>query len=144
MQIYMQAFSTLLPTTAVERPLLSPDPFQGLSLGLSNCRPTSRGHIRIKSADPMQHPEIVANAYATNHDVNEMLLAVKFLRKIAAQPSFSRWTEEELRPGPQVQSDDDIIADFRRRSGTVYHPSCTCRMGADPATSVLDASLRPL
>ncbi len=141
MQLFMQAFSTLLPK-ADERPLLSPDPFQGLSLGLSNCRPTSRGHIRIKSADPLQHPEIVANAYGTNHDVDEMLLAVKFLRKIAAQPSFSRWIEEELRPGPKVQSDDDIIADFRRRSGTVYHPSCTCRMGADPATSVLDAQLR--
>jgi choline dehydrogenase len=71
-----------------------------------------------------------------------MLLAVKFLRKIASQPSFSRWIEEELRPGPQVHSDDDLIADFRSRSGTVYHPSCTCRMGADPATSVLDARLR--
>ena len=141
MQLYMQAFSTLMPREG-ERPLLSPDPFPGLSLGLSNCRPTSRGHIGIRSADPFQHPEIVANAFSTEHDVQEMLLAVKFLRKIAAQPSFARWTEEELRPGPLVQSDEDIIADFRRRSGTVYHPSCTCRMGTDPATSVLDARLR--
>ena len=141
MQLYIQAFSTLLPR-AGERPLLSPDPFPGLSLGLSNCRPTSRGHIRIKSADPFAHPAITANAFSTDEDVTEMLAAVKTLRKIAAQPSFARWVEEELRPGPQVQSDDDLIDDFRQRSGTVYHPSCTCRMGPDPATSVIDARLR--
>ena len=141
MQLYIQAFSTLLPR-AGERPLLTPDPFSGLSLGLSNCRPTSRGHIRIKSADPLQHPAIVANAFSTDHDVDEMLAAVKFLRHIAAQPAFARLAKEELRPGPAVQSDDDLIADLRARSGTVYHPSCTCRMGNAPATSVVDARLR--
>ena len=141
MQLYMQAFSTLLPR-AGERPLLTPDPFPGLSLGLSNCRPTSRGHVRITSPDPLAHPAISANAFSTREDVDEMLAAVKFLRKVAAQPSFSRWVEEELRPGPEVQSDQALIDDFRQRSGTVYHPSCTCRMGPDPATSVIDARLR--
>ena len=71
-----------------------------------------------------------------------MLEAVKYLRHIAAQPAFSRWAEEELRPGPQVQSDEDLIADIRSRSGTVYHQSCTCRMGPDVATSVTDPRLR--
>ena len=141
MQLYMQAFSTLLPK-AGERPLLTPDPFPGLSLGLSNCRPTSRGHIRIHSADPLAHPTITANAFSTDHDVQEMLAAVKYLRHIASQPAFARLIEEELRPGPQVQNDADLIADFRQRSGTVYHPSCTARMGRDAATSVVDASLR--
>ncbi len=141
MQLYFQAFSTLLPK-AGERPLLTPDPFPGLSIGLSNCNPTSRGHVRIASPDPLAHPAITANAFSTDEDVEEMLLAVKFLRKIAAQPSFARWVEEELRPGPAVQSDTDLIDDFRNRSGTVYHPSCTARMGPDPATSVIDARLR--
>ncbi|MDQ2067338.1 GMC family oxidoreductase N-terminal domain-containing protein [Xinfangfangia sp. CPCC 101601] len=141
MQLYMQAFSTLIPK-AGERPLLTPDPFPGLSLGLSNCRPTSRGHIRIASPDPLAHPKITPNAFSTPEDVEEMLLAVKFLRKIAAQPSFARWVEEELRPGPDVQSDEALIDDFRWRSGTVYHPSCTARMGASAETSVIDAKLR--
>lgn len=141
MQLYMQAFSTLIPKEG-ERPLLTPDPWSGLSLGLSNCRPTSRGHIRIRTADPGDHPVIVANAYATENDVTEMLAAVKFLRRIAAQPGFARLVKEELRPGPAVTTDEDLIADFRQRSGTVYHPSCTCRMGPDPATSVIDARLR--
>jgi choline dehydrogenase len=141
MQLYFQAFSTLLPK-AGERPLLTPDPFSGLSIGLSNCRPTSRGHIRIRSTDPLAYPTITANAFSTAHDVEEMLAAVKYLRHIAAQPAFAPLIAEELRPGPAVQRDEDLIADFRQRSGTVYHPSCTARMGPSAATSVVDARLR--
>lgn len=141
MQLYFQAFSTLVPRVG-ERPLLTPDPFSGLSIGLSNCRPTSRGEITLKSADPFTHPRIVANAYSTDHDVEEMLLAVKYLRRIAAEEPIRPLIAEELRPGPAVQSDDDLIADFRARSGTVYHPSCTVRMGRDPATSAVDSALR--
>jgi choline dehydrogenase len=141
MQLYMQAFSTLLPR-AGERPILDPDPFSGLSIGLSNCRPTSRGNISLRSADPLQHPKIKANAYSTNHDVDEMLAAVKFIRRIAATPPFAELVAEELRPGPNVQSDADLIHDFRQRSGTVYHPACTARMGHDALTSVTDGALR--
>jgi choline dehydrogenase len=141
MQLYMQAFSTLLPK-AGERPLLNPDPFSGLSIGLSNCRPTARGHIAIRSANPHEHPQIVPNAFGTAHDVSEMLTAVKFLRRIAAQKPLADLIDEELRPGPSIQSDEALIHDFKQRSGTVYHPSCTCRMGPDPATSVVDARLR--
>ncbi len=141
MQLYMQAFSTLLPK-AGERPVLNPDPFSGLSIGLSNCRPTARGHIEIKSADPHQHPTITPNAFGTAHDTAEMLAAVKYLRKIAAQEPIASLIAEELRPGPHVKSDEQLIHDFKQRSGTVYHPSCTCRMGPDAATSVVDARLR--
>tara|TARA_R110002096_G_scaffold229063_1_gene418536 strand:+ start:3711 stop:5315 length:1605 start_codon:yes stop_codon:yes gene_type:complete len=136
MQLYMQAFSTLVPKVG-ERPLLTPDPFSGLSIGLSNCRPTSRGSVRLRSADPFAPPCLTGNAYATDHDVDEMLAAVKFVRKIAAQGPMAKVIAEELRPGPAVASDADLIADFRDRSGTVYHQSCTCRMG-----DVVDNKLR--
>jgi choline dehydrogenase len=141
MQLYFQAFSTLIPREG-ERPILTPDPWSGMSIGLSNCRPTSRGNIRLRSARPEDHPVITANAFSTNNDVEEMLAAVKFLRRIAAQPALAQLVIEELRPGPKVQSDDALIQDFRARSGTVYHPSCTCRMGADAETSVVDAGLK--
>ncbi|MBA3908281.1 MAG: choline dehydrogenase [Rhodobacter sp.] len=141
MQLYMQAFSTLIPREG-ERPVLTPDPWSGMSIGLSNCRPTSRGHIRLRSADPLQHPVITANAFSTDHDVEEMLAAVKYLRHLAAQPALARLIKEELRPGPDVVTDEALIADFRARSGTVYHPSCTCRMGPDVEGSVVDARLR--
>jgi choline dehydrogenase len=140
MQLYMQAFSTLIPK-AGERPLLTPDPFSGFSLGLSNCRPSSRGFIEIQSVDPMQYPRIVANAYSTDEDILEMLDAVKFIRKIAAQKPLAEVIAEELRPGPACMTDDELIADIRQRSGTVYHPSCTCRMGPEAKTSVVDPHL---
>jgi choline dehydrogenase len=141
MQLYFQAFSTVLPKIG-ERPILTPDPWPGFSIGLSNCRPTSRGSVTIRSTDPTVAPKIVANAYSTNHDVAEMLDAVKFLRLIAAQPSMAEVIAEEMLPGPNCQSDDELIADFRKRSGTVYHPVATCRMGPDPASSVVDPRLR--
>jgi choline dehydrogenase len=141
MQLYMQAFSTLLPKPG-ERPILNPDPFSGLSLGLSNCRPTSTGEVMITSPDPFTHPKISFNAFSTNSDVEEMLAAVKFLRKIAAQEPLKSLMAEELRPGPDVTSDEALIHDFKQRSGTVYHHSCTCRMGPDPASSVVDSRLR--
>ena len=141
MQLYMQAFSTLIPKDG-ERPLLNPDPFPGLSLGLSNCRPNSTGEVMIKSADPFAAPKLSFNTYGTGKDVSEMLAAVKYLRVIAATEPLKSLIAEELRPGPQIMSDDELIHDMRQRSGTVYHQACTCRMGADAATSVVDPRLR--
>ncbi|MFN3953746.1 MAG: GMC family oxidoreductase [Pararhodobacter sp.] len=141
MQLYFQAFSTLIQRDG-ERPVLNPDPFSGLSLGLSNCRPTSRGRIELTSPDPLAPPRIFANALSTDHDITEMLVAVKTLRRIAAAQPLAGLIAEELRPGPAVQGDAALIDDIRARAGTVFHPSCTARMGADPAQAVVDARLR--
>lgn len=141
MQLYFQAFSTVIPKNG-ERPILTPDPWPGFSIGLSNCRPSSRGEIMIRSRNPLDYPKIVANAYSTNADVEEMLAAVKFLRKIASMPAMAEIIAEEVLPGPSIQSDADLITDFRKRSGTVYHPVSTCRMGPDPQRAVVDPRLR--
>ncbi|MCC7320364.1 MAG: GMC family oxidoreductase N-terminal domain-containing protein [Rubellimicrobium sp.] len=141
MQLYMQAFSTLIPRDG-ERPVLNPDPWSGFSIGLSNCRPRAEGAITLTSPDPFAPPRITVNAYSHDADVAEMLSAVKMLRRIAATAPLAALIAEELRPGPAVQADADLIADFRARSGTVYHPSCSARMGADRGTSVVDPRLR--
>lgn len=141
MQLYFQAISTLKPKQG-ERPLLTPDPFPGFSIGLSSCRPTSRGHVEIASPDPFAAPRIVANAYGTEADVREMLEAVKFIRRIASMPSMAPLIDAELLPGSDCTSDEALVDDFRRRSGTVYHPVSTCRMGPDPASSVVDPRLK--
>jgi choline dehydrogenase len=141
MQLYFQAFSTVIPKSG-ERPILTPDPWPGFSVGLSNCRPSSRGEIMIRSANPRDYPRITANGYSTESDVAEMLAAVKFVRKIAAQPALAEIIEEEVLPGPSITSDEDLIQDFRKRSGTVYHPVSTCRMAPDPSHAVVDPRLR--
>lgn len=141
MQLYFQAFSTVIPKSG-ERPILTPDPWPGFSIGLSNCRPSSRGEIMIRSANPRDYPKIVANAFSTEADVVEMLAAVKFVRKIASMPAIAKIIEEEVLPGPSITSDPDLIQDFRKRSGTVYHPVSTCRMGPDAAHAVVDPRLK--
>ncbi|RWP94273.1 GMC family oxidoreductase N-terminal domain-containing protein [Mesorhizobium sp.] len=141
MQLYFQAFSTVIPKSG-ERPILTPDPWPGFSIGLSNCRPSSRGEIMIRSSNPRDYPKIVANAFSTEADVAEMLEAVKFIRKIAAMPAMAEIIEEEVLPGPSITSDADLIEDFRKRSGTVYHPVATCRMGPDATAAVVDPRLR--
>ena len=141
MQLYLQAFSTLQPRLG-ERPLLTPDPFPGFSLGLSNCHPRSRGYLEIASNDPFAPPRIVANPFEDQEDMQEMLQGVKFVRQLAQHPALAALIEEEIVPGPQCQSDEDLIEDIRQRGGTVFHPSGTCRMGPDPAAAVVDSRLR--
>ena len=96
----------------------------------------------IRSNNPLDHPRIVPNAFSTEEDVAEMLDGVKYLRKIASMPSMAEIIAEEVLPGPVCRTDDELIADFRRRSGTVYHPVSTCRMGLDPAKAVVDSRLK--
>ncbi|MDH3389925.1 MAG: GMC oxidoreductase, partial [Gammaproteobacteria bacterium] len=50
--------------------------------------------------------------------------------------------DQEIRPGPGVQTDDELIEDIRNRADTVFHPSCTCMMGPDAKTAVVDANCR--
>jgi choline dehydrogenase len=140
-QLYLQAISTVAAKSGT-RPLLTPDSFPGFSLGLSNCRPTSRGSVLARSADPSEPPRITPNALATREDVETVLAGVKLLRRLARQPALAEIVAAELAPGPQVAADEDLIEDFRMRGGTVYHPSGTCRMAPDGERGAVDSRLR--
>ncbi|MCX8502141.1 MAG: GMC oxidoreductase, partial [Alphaproteobacteria bacterium] len=140
-QLYCQAISTVTGRKGT-RPLLNPDPFAGFALGLSNCRTSSRGSVHTVSADYRVAPEIQPNSFAAGEDLRDMLEGVKFLRHLASQPALAEVIVEELQPGPAVQSDEQLIADFKQRSGTVYHPCGTCRLGESAADSVVDLALR--
>lgn len=125
-----------------KRPLMSPDPFPGIMMGAQPCRPTSRGHIAIRSRDPLEAPAIHPNYLATNRDVQEIITAAHFVRKLSAAPAMASIIEAELKPGADIQTDDALLADIRKRAGTVFHPVGTCQMGPDPADSVVDPRLR--
>jgi choline dehydrogenase len=140
-QLYLQAITTVTGRTGT-RPLLTPDPFPGFALGFSNCRPTSRGHLEIRSPDPMDAPRIVANVLSTAEDVRDAVEGARLIRRLAATRPLADAIAEELVPGPGVTDDDALLRDFRHRCGTVYHPCGTCRMGPDPARSVVDPRLR--
>jgi len=140
-QLYFSplTYERSLPGT---RALMRPDPFAGFITSASPCRPTSRGHLRIASSDPAVAPLIYPNYLSTNHDVEELLAGARFLRRLAATPSMAAIIEAELKPGPAVESDAELVADIRARSYSVFHPVSTCRMGPDPAEAVVDHRLR--
>jgi choline dehydrogenase len=125
-----------------KRPLMNPDPFPGFLLGVQPTRPTSRGHLEIRSADPSEAPAIHPNYLATDIDIQEMLEGARLMRRLAEAPALARLIEAEILPGPHVRSDDDLITDIRNRAGTVFHPVSTCRMGPDARHDVVDARLR--
>ena len=141
LQLYFSPVSYLKAPPG-SRPLMNPDPYPAFLLGHSVCRPTSRGHLHIRSADPFAAPLIHPNYLATEQDRFEMLDGLRFLRRLAATPAFAALIESELKPGPALQSDEELEADIRARCGTVFHPVSTCTMGPDPARSVVDPSLR--
>jgi choline dehydrogenase len=104
-------------------------------------RPTSRGRISLRSADPAVKPHIVANYMDTAEDRQDLVDAIKRTREIGQQAAWNDHRDEEIFPGPDVKTDAEILACLRATLGTEYHPACTCRMGVDEM-AVVDSTGR--
>jgi choline dehydrogenase len=116
-------------------------PFSGFTMSICQLRPESRGHIRIRSADPFEPPEMQPNYLATDLDRRTTVAGVKAARAIAAAPAMRPYVKREVKPGPDA-GDDEALLEFCRDNGaTIFHPSGTCRMGIDDE-AVLDPRLR--
>ncbi|HWW66153.1 MAG TPA: GMC family oxidoreductase N-terminal domain-containing protein [Sphingomonadaceae bacterium] len=103
--------------------------------------PRSRGHVSLKSADPSAPPTIQYNLLSDPYDRDEMVRGYHVLRALLRQPHLAEVIGPMTRPALEPQDDDEILAYVRETAATAYHPSCTCRMGADP-DSVVDGALR--
>ncbi len=141
MQLYFSPLSYMRAVPG-RRALTAPDRFAGFALSAQPCRPTSRGHLTLRSSDPMLAPRIVPNSLATQHDRDELYEASRFLRILADAPALRDVIAHEILPGPQVQSEQELMDDIAQRASTVFHPVSTCRMGPDPRQAVVDAELR--
>ena len=104
-------------------------------------RPESSGSIHVRSADPFEPPDIRYHVLATERDRRTAIAAFRRAREIAAAAPLADEIAEEIAPGPQVQSDDQILEFIRNTGATTYHLVGTCRMGSD-ALSVVDERLR--
>ena len=142
LHIYFNPASYSTTTIGPKRRLLNPDPYPGFLMSFNTCRPTSRGTVHIRSSDPLASPVIVPNSLATEADVQDVFEGARVLRRIAGARPLAEVIETEREPGAQVQSDAEVLADFRRRAGSVFHACGTCAMGADPRTSAVDQRLR--
>jgi choline dehydrogenase len=113
----------------------------GFQFWMDLSRPKSRGRVRLRSASPSAAPDIVFNHFAEKEDMRDMIDSIRLARQIIAQPAWDAVRGEELAPGADAQTDQELEAFIRSNTGTSYHPSGTCRMGVDE-DAVVDAEGR--
>lgn len=118
-----------------------PHPFSGFTVSMCQLRPTSRGHVRIKSPDSMVAPAIQPNYLTTQYDCDVMLAGTKLTRELMAAAPMARYVAEEYKPGSGVQTDEELLEFVRGYGQTIFHPVGTCSMGQGP-DSVVDERLR--
>ena len=116
-------------------------PYSGFTGILTLLRPQSRGFVRIKSPDAAAPPAIQPRYLSAAKDRDTIVAGLHALRRIFEAGPLKRYVVQEVEPGPQCRSDDEMLEHVRRRGSTVYHPTSTCRMGSD-ANAVVDARLR--
>jgi choline dehydrogenase len=128
---------------STERPGGQLDPFPAITLSPCDLRPTSRGHIRIKSADPLAEPSIFPNYLSTDEDRQVAADSLKWTRKIVRQPALAKYDPQEYKPGEGYQTDEELIEGAGKIGTTIFHPVGTCKMGtASDRMAVVDPTLR--
>ncbi|SIN95410.1 choline dehydrogenase [Salinivibrio sp. ES.052] len=115
----------------------------GFQVHVGPNKPESRGHVRIKSADPHDKPSILFNYITTEQDRQDWRDTLRLTREIMDQNAMDTFRGDEIQPGNDVQSDEAIDRWVKENVESAYHPSCTCKMGAeDDVMAVLDEQCR--
>jgi choline dehydrogenase-like flavoprotein len=134
----------VVPYTRTDTATQVPDRKPGVTLSFYDCRPTSRGHVRLKSPDPAAAPAIRPNYLATGRDQSIAANGIRVTRNIMRQPSMRRYNPREFSPGDTGADNDASLLEAAAQVGnTVFHPVGSCKMGrpTDPA-AVVDERLR--
>ncbi len=122
---------------------VAPHPFSGVTAIVNQHLPTSRGHVRIRSSDARQAPSIVVNYLKEDLDQETTVAGLKFVRRLFQTGAMKPFVVSELKPGKQVNTDDEFLAYARANGDSTYHLCGTCRMGlATGKMSVVDDQLR--
>jgi choline dehydrogenase len=123
--------------------------FGAITPSVCNLRPSSRGHVRLADADPLTYPKISCNYLSTDADRHIAVKGLRMTRKIMAAPALARYGPQELLPGPDLVSDEDLQHAAGELGTTIFHPVGTCTMGAfdsqgipRSAATVLDTDCR--
>lgn len=115
--------------------------FPAITVSVCNLRPESRGSVRIVSSDPAAHPEIAPNYLSTAGDREVAAQSIAIARRLMHTNRLAFYRPEEFKPGPDIQSPDDLARAAGDIATTIFHPVGTAKMGNDPQ-SVVDPSLR--
>ncbi len=117
------------------------DDFSGVTIGVFDIRPKSRGSVHAETTDAKALPDITANYLQHEDDQRKVVQNFRRIREVVGKPALQRYIREETRPGKDVVKDDELLAYAQETGETSWHPIGTCRMGADDA-SVVDPELR--
>jgi choline dehydrogenase len=134
---------TFTPASYKEGVQSTLDDFPGMTIASWQQRPDSSGYVRARSPDPFEAPIIQPNYLAAESDRHVLLAGMKLARRLLASPALAKFYDREEFPGPQVQSDDELMGAAKQRGTTTFHLMGTCRMAPDSDPSaVVDDSLR--
>jgi len=117
------------------------DDFPGITAGAWQMRPLSRGYIEAKSPNPAEAPAINPRYLSEDADRRAIVGGLRFVRRLFAAPALAEYCGPEILPGAQVETDDELLDYARQKGSTVYHATCTCKMGSDQM-AVVDDQLR--
>lgn len=140
-QFYLGGYTFEVSDDGNPVPLDKIDPRPGITIYGQLLRLTSEGSLRITGPEPENAPEILPNWLSTEHDRRSAVALIRKMRAWAAAPPLDAMVGAELVPGPQVDSDEDVLAAFRRLASCGLHAIGSCRMGSDDA-AVVDPRLR--
>ncbi|MDE0828074.1 MAG: GMC family oxidoreductase N-terminal domain-containing protein [Vicinamibacterales bacterium] len=112
--------------------------FNAITPSVCNLQPTSRGHVRVKTTDPLDAPAITLNYMSTQADRNVAVTGLRFTRRIMQAKALERFEPTEWKPGLEFESDEELLSAARDLGSTIFHPVGTCKMGHDELSVVDD------
>lgn len=113
----------------------------GITCTVNQNLPESKGSIHIKSSNPEEYPSIKYNFLSSQLDRDTLIAGVKLIRKLIQSESMKEFCDDEIQPGYEFSSDEQILEFIKNKAETLYHPSGTCKMGFDQ-NAVVDKNLK--
>ena len=117
------------------------DRMPGMTCGMWQMRPLSRGYVEARSPRPQEKPAINPRYFSDETDRRAAVGGMRWIRRMFAAPALAKYVVAETVPGSDVQSDDEWLHYVKQTGGTVFHATCTCKMGHD-VMAVVDDRLR--
>ena len=129
------------PGSFAPGPIRRLDDKPGMTVGMWQMRPLSRGYVEAKSPNPAEQPAINPRYFAEETDRRAVVAGLKIVRRLFSAPAIKQYVGAETLPGEHVQTDDELLDYARQYGSTVFHASCSCKMGRDQL-AVVDDQLR--